>query len=146
MTRARSLLLVEDSADDVLLLKRALHKAQIPHALHVAESGDAALAWLSEAADASRAGHPVPSFVLLDLKLPGRSGFEVLAWIRAHATLRLLPVIVFTTSREGVDVRRAYELGANSYLVKPVRFEDLIETARAMDLYWMRLNESPTSA
>jgi CheY-like chemotaxis protein len=81
--------------------------------------------------------------VLLDLKLPRKSGLEVLAWLRGHDTLRRLPVVVLTSSREAPDVRRAYDLGANSYLVKPVGFEALRQLVETLGLYWLTLNEPP---
>ena len=81
--------------------------------------------------------------MLLDLKLPRRSGLEVLAWVREQPALRRLPVVVLTSSRESVDVNRAYDLGVNSYLTKPVGFEALIEMVKNVNLYWLVLNENP---
>ena len=93
--------------------------------------------------DADREAHPLPTIILLDLKLPRRSGHEVLAWLRARPDLPRIPVVILTSSGESADVRRAYELGANSYLVKPVAFEGLMEMVRTLGVYWMLLNEFP---
>ena len=81
--------------------------------------------------------------ILLDLKLPRRSGLEVLAWLKSHPTLRRIPIVVLTSSRESPDINRAYDLGANSYLVKPVGFADLQEMVRVLSLYWLILNQHP---
>ncbi|MGZ8920414.1 MAG: response regulator, partial [Limisphaerales bacterium] len=87
--------------------------------------------------------HPVPDLVLLDLKMPRKSGLEVLGWIREQANYKRLPVVVFTSSKHDQDINRAYELGANSYLVKPVGFDALLETVKQIHLYWATLNQSP---
>ena len=81
--------------------------------------------------------------MLLDLKLPRRSGLEVLAWVRQESVVKRLPVVVLTSSRESVDVNRAYDLGVNSYLTKPVGFEALLEMVKNVNLYWLVLNEHP---
>ena len=87
-----------------------------------------------------------PVLMLLDLKLPRKSGLEVLAWVREQAGLKRLPVVVLTSSRETTDINRAYDLGANSYLVKPVGFENLFELAKSLNMYWLMLNEEPNLA
>ena len=92
---------------------------------------------------ADRITHPLSSLVLLDLKLPRKSGHEVLEWLRAQPALNRMPVVVLTSSKESRDVNRAYDLGANSYLVKPVAFADLLRMAQTLDLYWLQLNEDP---
>ena len=136
-------LLVEDSRDDALLIVRAFRKAGLALPAHV-ENGEAAVAYLVQAAaDGDQAPGSLPELVLLDLKLPRKSGLEVLAWLRAQDTLRRLPVVVLTSSREAPDVRRAYDLGANSYLVKPVGFEALRQLVETLGLYWLALNEPP---
>ena len=110
----------------------------------VVRDGDQAVAYLEGKGDyADRKQHPLPVVVLLDLKLPRRSGLEVLEWMRAQPDLRRIPVVVLTSSRESVDVNKAYDLGANSYLVKPVTFNDLVELITTLDLYWLILNERP---
>jgi CheY-like chemotaxis protein len=140
----RSLLLIEDDPNDVALFRRAARKADLAEEIFVAEDGDAAVRFLEGCGDKNREpGNNLPWIVLLDLKLPRKSGLEVLQWLRGQPRLRRLPVIVFTSSREQSDITRAYELGANSYLVKPVSFDQLKEMVRMLDHYWLDLNESP---
>ena len=144
MKENRSILLVEDDPNDVLLIRRAFRKVGSETPLHVVEDGERAVAWLSGAGElADRERHPQPDLLLLDLKLPRFSGFEVLQWLRAQPGLRRLPVIVLTGSRELSDVNRALDLGANSYLVKPVGFDALLDIVRSLDLYWLTYNERP---
>ena len=139
-----AILVVEDNPDDVLLLERAFRKANLLNPVHVVSDGQAAIDYLSGVAPyGDRAKYPIPALVLLDLKLPKRTGHEVLEWIRAHPGLRRLPVAVLTTSRESPDVNRAYDLGANSYLAKPVDFDALLNLVKTLQLYWMILNERP---
>jgi CheY-like chemotaxis protein len=137
-------LLVEDDPDDVLLVRRALEATGATIALDAVEDGDAAVAYLgARARETDSACRPLPCLVLLDLKLPRRSGHEVLAWLRAQPGLRRLPVIALTSSGQQRDVDRAYDLGVNSYLVKPVRSHALAETLRQVLEYWTRLNRPP---
>lgn len=112
-------LLVEDNEDDVFFMKRAFRDAHLPNALHVVNSGDAAIEYLSNSGRFSnRDQYPTPDMVFLDLKMPGVDGFEVLSWIREHRGLTL-PVAVLTSSPEDSDRKRARELGADCYLLKP---------------------------
>lgn len=142
--RKEWILLVEDNPDDVLLIKRAFRRARIVNPLQVVTDGEAAMAYLAgEPPYEDRESYPLPLLVLLDLKLPKRSGLEVLAWLRAQILLKRLPVVVLTASRETPDINKAYDLGANSYLVKPVAFEDLVEMVKTLGLYWLILNEYP---
>lgn len=139
-----AILLVEDDANDVILIRRAFAKAEIKNPVHTVEDGDAAVAYLAgEGTYADRDHHPLPGVVLLDLKLPRRSGLEVLEWVRQSPTLRRLPIVVLTSSRESADVNRAYDLGANSYLVKPVGFDALTDLVRILQGYWVGWNEKP---
>lgn len=143
-TRHYNILLVEDEPDDIFLLQRAFGRLNLPHSLQVIEDGEAAIAYLSRQepyADAER--YPFPTLILLDLKLPRLSGFEVLAWLRQQPELRRLLVVVLTSSQETLDINRAYDLGANSYLVKPVDFSVFLEMVRSLELYWLMLNEKP---
>ena len=141
---ASPILLVEDSPDDALLIQRAFRKANLANPVQLVRDGEEAVAYLSGAAPYDDRGRfPLPVFMLLDLKLPRRSGLEVLAWLRQESVVRRLPVVVLTSSRESVDVNRAYDLGVNSYLTKPVGFEALIEMVKNVNLYWLVLNESP---
>jgi CheY-like chemotaxis protein len=138
------ILLVEDDPDDVLLVRRALDVAGPGIPLHVVSDGDAAIAYF-EARRPSGAGEcrALPCFVLLDLKLPRRSGLEVLEWLRAQPVLRRVPVVVLTSSGQQHDVDRAYDVGVNSYLVKPVRSQAFVEMLRHMVRYWTQLNHPP---
>lgn len=139
------ILLVEDSADDVRLIQRAMKKAGIGAPVHVVQDGDAAVAYLDGAgAYSDRAAHPAPSLVLLDLKLPRRSGFDVLAHLRAHPVHARTIVVVLTSSRQRADIDRAYEAGANSYLVKPIRPEDMNRLFETLHVYWLHTNEPPS--
>ena len=145
MTNADSeILLVEDNPDDVLLLKRAFRRANIANSIQVLEDGEAAVRYLSgQGTYADRQRYPLPILMLLDLKLPRCSGHEVLAWLRQQPGLKRLPVVVLTSSQQDIDIDRAYDLGANSYLVKPLGFDALIEMARNLNVYWLTLNKKP---
>jgi two-component system response regulator len=134
MTR-RSILLVEDSDDDVELTLRAFRKNQIRNEIHIARDGVEALDLL--------ANGELPAVVLLDLKLPRIDGLEVLRRIRATERTRTLPVVILTSSREESDVVSGYQLGCNSYVRKPVDFGDFLEATRQLGLYWLLLNELP---
>ncbi len=139
-----SILLVEDDPNDVLLTQRAFRKANVANPLHVVSDGEQAEAYLAgRGAFADRTQHPLPVLVLLDLKLPRRTGLEVLEWLRQQPSLNRLRVVVLTSSRETSDINRAYDLGASSYLVKPVAFDALIDMVKALDMYWLILNERP---
>ena len=138
------ILLVEDSPDDALLIQRAFRKANLANPVQLVRDGEEAVAYLSGAVPyEDRARFPLPVFMLLDLKLPRRSGLEVLAWVRQESVVKRLPIVVLTSSRESVDVNRAYDLGVNSYLTKPVGFEALLEMVKNVNLYWLVLNENP---
>jgi CheY-like chemotaxis protein len=117
---------VEDSEDDVFMMRRVLKKAGVENPLHVAWNGQEAVDYLSSAIDPARSGeHPVPFLVFLDLKLPYRDGFEVLEWIRRQPSLGKVAVVMLTGSGEARDRQRAMELGARAYLVKPASIEDV---------------------
>jgi CheY-like chemotaxis protein len=136
-----TVLLVEDEPDDAHLLIRAFRKAGIMNPMRHLQDGDEAVAYLSAIAPYDdRQKHPFPIVTLLDLKLPRRSGFEVIEWIRGEPLLKRLPVIVLTSSAHGSDVSLAYDLGANSYLVKPVAAAALDEMVETVHAYWIRLN------
>jgi CheY-like chemotaxis protein len=144
MSEIHTILIVEDNATDVMLIRRAFAKLNIANPVQIVGDGDRAVDYLSgKDAYGDRAQFPLPAFVLLDLKLPRRSGLEVLAWLRAQDGLRRLPVVMLTSSRQSQDVDRAYELGANSYLVKPVEFDDLQELLGTINTYWITYNEKP---
>lgn len=148
MNRARSIiLLAEDDPDDVLLIQRAFRKARLANPVQIVGDGEEAVAYLAgRGCYADRERYALPVLLLLDLKLPRKSGLEVLAWLRAQPGLKRLPVVVLTSSREAIDVNQAYDLGANSYLVKPVDFDALLEMVKTLGLYWIILNEQPETA
>jgi CheY-like chemotaxis protein len=134
------LLLVEDNPMDVDLALRAFKKRKLTNRVDVARDGEEALAWIARWESGEQ---PVPAVILLDLKLPRVDGLEVLRQLKAHAEFKRIPVVVLTTSAESADVRAAYALGVNSYIVKPVDFEKFVEVAAHIDLYWTVLNRSP---
>ena len=140
-----SVLLVEDDPNDVLFVQRAFQLVNAAIELMTVQDGDAAVDYLSGSGSYSdRDRHPLPSLILLDLKLPRRSGVEVLRWLKAQNHFKRIPVVILTSSRERLDVDLAYDLGVNSYLVKPVSFDDLAEMIAALNTYWLRLNEYPS--
>lgn len=142
-----TVLLVEDDENDRLLIERAFNKGRIANPIKAVTNGEDAVAYLAGTGEfTNREQFPLPVLMLLDLKLPRKSGLEVLAWVREQAGLKRLPVVVLTSSRETSDINRAYDLGANSYLVKPVGFENLFELAKSLNLYWLMLNEEPNLA
>jgi len=144
MSTACTILLVEDNQSDVFLVERAFQKARLPHLLQVVEDGDQAVAYLSGAGPyADRSRFPLPLFVLLDLKLPRKSGFEVLEWLRRQPAIRRVPVVVLSSSDHLEDVNRAYDTGANSYVVKVADPVAVAELARAIEQYWVNLNQQP---
>ncbi len=139
-------LLVEDDESDVLFLKRAFKKAALPHRLQVVGDGREALHYLSGVGPyADREKHPTPSHVLLDLKLPEKSGFEVLEGIRNDPALKDLPVSILTSSCESADIQKAKLLRADCYFVKPMGFNGLLEVVGKLD-EWIRTGRIPASS
>jgi CheY-like chemotaxis protein len=139
-----TILLAEDDSGDVFLMKRALDKAAIAHVMNVVRDGEEAIQYLQGFGTfADRNSHPFPAVLLLDLNMPKKSGFEVLAWIRNQSALKRLPVIVLSTSSQETDVRKAYDLGANSYLVKPISFDQLVDMVKMIEANWLRINIPP---
>jgi CheY-like chemotaxis protein len=134
-----SILLVEDNPMDVDLTLRAFARRKLTNPIQVARDGEEALQWIVR----WEAGEPCPAIILLDLKLPKVNGLEVLRHLKAHAVFRAIPVVVLTTSAENSDIQAAYQLGANSYIVKPVDFEKFMDVARQIELYWTVLNKPP---
>jgi CheY-like chemotaxis protein len=140
----KSILLVEDNPDDEALTLRALKKNNIANAVNVARDGEEALDYLfARGRYKGREPADLPTVVLLDLKLPKIDGLEVLTQLRAHERTRLLPVVILTSSKEEQDLLRGYRLGANSYIRKPVDFDQFVEAIRQLGLYWLVLNEAP---
>jgi CheY-like chemotaxis protein len=141
------ILLAEDDPNDTLLIKRAFQKAALGDVLKNVSDGEQAIDYLRGAKQYSdRARFPLPFLLLLDLKMPATDGFEVLQWVRAQPELKRLLVVVLTSSNLQADVDRAYELGANSYLVKPVEFNEMVNMIQRFEAYWTELNRFPTPA
>ncbi len=138
-----TILLVEDNPDDVTLTMRAFKKNNISNAMVVACDGQEALRYLLPDAATGAVTAPLPLMVLLDINLPKINGLDVLRRIRSHERTRYLPVVVLTTSSEERDIVESYDLGANSYVRKPVVFESFIDAVRVLGLYWLLVNESP---
>ena len=138
------ILLVEDNPNDVELTLRAFQKNNITNPIHVARDGAEALEFIfATGAYAGRKVENGPKVILLDLKLPLVDGLEVLREVKADPRTRLIPVVVLTSSREERDIVESYKLGVNSYIVKPVDFEQFTESVRQLGLYWVLLNQPP---
>lgn len=141
-----TILLVEDDENDTLFMRMALETAGIAAGLQVADDGERAINYLSGAGEyADRAKHPLPALVLLDLKLPRVLGLDVLEWIREKPEFDMMVVIVLTSSLQRADIRRAWTLRANSYLVKPANPLHLTEMMELVKRFWLKLNQ-PTAA
>jgi CheY-like chemotaxis protein len=146
MLHNKIILLVEDDPNDVLLIQRAFQKAGLHNSLKVVRNGDQAIEYLSgENSYVDRERFPLPFLVLLDLKMPGTDGFEVLTWARNSPFLKRLLIVVLTSSNLQADVDKAYELGANSYLVKPVEFDDMVNLIQRFEVYWSEINRTPSA-
>ncbi len=139
------ILLVEDDSNDILFIQRAFRQANLNNPIRIVKDGDQAISYLNGDNEyVNRDVYPLPALILLDLKLPRRSGLEVLEWIRTQKHLKRIPVVVLTSSRESLDVDKAYDIGVNSYLVKPVKFESLAKMIEVIDAYWLKLNQYPS--
>src|SRR5271154_510512 len=141
----KTILLVEDNADDEELTVRALKKNNLANSLVIARDGVEALDYLhGTGPHAGRDTSELPGLVMLDLKLPKIDGLEVLRRLRADERTRRLPVVVLTSSKEELDLIKSYNLGANSYIRKPVDFNQFTDAVRQLGLYWLMLNEVPS--
>jgi len=140
------ILIAEDEEDYVLLLKRAFAEAQIRNPILSVSTGKDTISYLTgDGKYSNREEYPLPDLLLLDLKLPGYSGLEILRWLRAQPGLAGLRVVVLTSSEQLKDVNDAYRLGANSFLMKPYDFEDLVHLAKVIQEYWLYLSKCPDS-
>ncbi len=143
-TKSIVILMADDDADDRLLAKDALNECKITNALHFVENGEELLDYLrQEGKYASLANTPRPGLILLDLNMPRKDGREALQEIKADPRLRSIPVVVLTTSKAETDISRIYELGANSFITKPVSFDALIKVMSDLVHYWFELVELP---
>jgi CheY-like chemotaxis protein len=139
------LLLVEDDPADAVLIQRSIQKVGIPAQVVHLKDGDEAVAYLS--AEASKSGASMPFLILMDLKLPRRSGLEVLQWIREQQSdISRVPVIMLSSSHHSVDIQRAYQYGVNSYLVKPETTDALLSMMTVLKTYWFYNNQNPQVA
>jgi CheY-like chemotaxis protein len=139
-----SLLLAEDDDNDVFFLQRAFQQAKIENPIHVVRDGQEVIEYLSGAGKFSdRRQFPLPYLLLLDLKMPRKTGLDVLQWKHAHPELTCVPVVVLSSSAHRLDIEKAYELGANGFVVKPASVEKRVDLARTIRAFWLELNEAP---
>lgn len=139
-----NILLVEDNPQDIELILRSFKKRNIANPIHVAEDGAQALDFIFCRGEyEQRDKCQLPKVILLDLKLPKINGLEVLKELKSNEHTRHIPVVIVTSSREDPDIKRAYELGANSYIVKPVDFDEFMKVMQSLDYYWLLVNQSP---
>lgn len=143
MNSDKKIVLVEDTEDDIVLTQRAMKKSRILNEMIVLRDGAEALDYLlCQGAHASRDKRDVPAVILLDLKLPKVDGIQVLQRLRADEILRFVPIVILTSSREQEDLLNGYRFGANSYIRKPVDFEQFVNAVQHLGLYWLLLNEA----
>lgn len=138
------ILMVEDNANDVELTLHALRRNRIANSIHVVGDGEEALDFLFQRGAYADRGDGVPRVILLDLKLPKVDGLEVLRIVKGDERTKLIPVVVLTSSREEKDIIESYRLNVNSYIVKPVDFEQFTDSVRQLGLYWMLTNQTPS--
>jgi DNA-binding response OmpR family regulator len=139
------ILLVEDNADDVFFLRRALKAKNVDVPVVLMPDGREAIRYLNGENDyANRTVHPLPRLVLLDLQLPYFTGLQVLEWARKHAVVKRIPIVIFSSSSQASDIEQAYELGANSYLVKPTDVAELGRIVETLRVYWLEINHGPS--
>jgi CheY-like chemotaxis protein len=143
MADSKTILLVDDSENDLLLMRLAFEQIEMDLPLHSVEDGEEAIAYLDgQKPYEDRTRHPLPVLVLLDLNMPRKHGFEVLTWVRSNARLRRIPFVILSASMRPADVQQAYELGAHSFLVKPAKMEDLVAMLRCLR-EWLLYNHFP---
>lgn len=144
LTNPVSVLIADDDTQDTMLVRMAAQRAALGIRLESVTDGEQAIDYLlGRAAYADRQSHPFPSMMLLDLKMPRLSGFDVLDFVRREPQLRRLPIVIFSSSDDPKDIKRAYEAGANSYLCKPHSSDDLSALLKALQEYWCKFNHFP---
>lgn len=147
MRAQATILVIEDNADDAALLRRAFTKARVLNPIYFVGTGEEAVAYLTGTGKyQERSEFPLPSLILVDLKLPGMSGHEFLGWLRGHPAFHALRAVVLSSSDEMRDVNLAYQLGANSFLIKPADFDRFVEISQALNGYWVWSDKSPDAA
>lgn len=143
-TKPLHILVAEDDEEDQILLKEAMAETRLANPLHFVPHGEDLLAYLKgEGAFADRSQFPLPGLILLDLNMPKVDGREALKEIKAHPDFKRIPVIVLTTSKAEEDIIRSYDLGVNSFITKPVRFDQLVNVMRALGHYWLEIVRLP---
>ena len=139
-----SLLVAEDDENDVFFLQRAFQQAKVENPLHVVRDGQEAIDYLSgDGKFSNRTQYPLPHLFILDLKMPRKTGLDVLGWLYEQSELRCLPVLVLSSSSQRTDIERAYELGANGFVLKPASLEKRVELAKLIGAFWLDFNEAP---
>ena len=141
-----TILIAEDDADDRLLAQEALNESRLVNEVHFVEDGEELLDYLRHAGHYATAAAPRPGVILLDLNMPRKDGREALTELKRDKDLRRIPVVVMTTSKAEEDILRSYDLGVNSFIVKPVTFEGLVEVMRTIGHYWFEIVELPPTA
>ena len=145
--RPAEILLVEDNEGDIRLTQEVLKEGKVRNRLSVVRDGEEAIAYLKgEGKYSNRDEYPLPDLMLLDLQMPRKDGFEVLRWVRQQPGLAGLRIVVLTSSEDLRDVNEAYRLGANSFLVKPLEFENFVETSMFLKHYWLVMNKKPATS
>lgn len=136
-TNEFTVLLVEDDLNDIFLVKRAFKMARIQNPLQVVTDGEEVILYLrGQGKYCNRTAHPLPKLIVMDLKMPRRTGFEVLEYVKGDPLLRRIPVVIVSSSEDPADINRAYELGANAYMIKPVDFRAVEHLFQAITQYW----------
>ena len=142
-----TILMADDDSDDRMLVKEAFDESRLNNDIHFVENGEQLLDYLFRRGEFEHLkGQPYPGLILLDLNMPKKDGREALAEIKAHADLRRIPIVVLTTSRAEEDILRTYDLGANSFITKPVTFESLVHVVQVLGNYWVEIVELPGDA
>jgi two-component system response regulator len=145
MPALKRLLLVEDSARDAELILEALELARLANEVVHLRDGEQALEYLFRRGEYANRTDPQPALVLLDLKMPKVDGMEVLRQMKSDEALRIIPIVMMTSSREEQDLARSYQLGVNAYVVKPLQFNDVVEAVKQVGAFWAILNETPST-